>query len=110
RAALLVLGAVMNEAEVRRMDIGAVAGPQAFVGRHRLPSREDRSGNRAPGSRERQKRGRVIEPMLPFAARGLVPGRGRFRRDYFAGAGRARGFSEDGPVRSARIGTAAVGF
>ena len=100
----------MNEAEVRRMDIGAVAGPQAFVGRHGLPSREDSSGNRAPRSRERQERGRVIEPMLPFAARGLAPGRGRFRCDFFTRAGRARGFTENGPTLSRSVGTAAGGF
>src|SRR5215471_12536183 len=110
RAAVLVLGPVMNEAEARRMDIGPIAGPQALVGRHRLPSREDGSGNRAPGSRERQERGRVIEPMLPLAARGLVPGRGRFCRDSFTRAGRARSFTEDRPRPFPSVGTAAGGF
>src|SRR5215471_11778104 len=108
RAAVLVLGPVMNEAEARRMDIGPIAGSQALVGRHRLPSCEDGSGNGAAGSRERQERGRVIEPMLPWA--GLVPGRGRFRPDPFARAGRARGFTEDRPRPFRSVGTAAGGF
>jgi hypothetical protein len=79
RAAVLVLGPVMDKAETGRVDVGAVAGPHALVGRHRLPSREHGSGNRASGSRERQERRRVIEPMPSLAAGGLVPGSGRFR-------------------------------
>src|SRR5262245_28104878 len=94
----------MNEAETRRVDIGAIAVPQALVGRRRLPSREHGSSNGASGSRERQKRGRVIKPILFRPARGFVPGSGRFCPICFTIAGRARCLIEDGLILSGSIG------
>src|SRR5262249_46257726 len=98
---------VMNEAEIRRVDIGAIAGPQSLVGRRRLPSREYGSGNGASGSRERQERGRVVEPMLSLPARGFVPGAGRFCP---TSAGRARCLIDDGPILSGSVGTVVSGL
>ena len=57
----------------------AIAVAQALVGCRRLPSREHGRGNGASGSRQRQKRGRAIMPMLSLCARGFVPSRGRFQ-------------------------------
>jgi len=74
RAAVLVLSPVMNEAEIRRVDVGAIAVPQALVGGRRLPSREYGRGNGAAGGRERQERGRVIKPMLFRLARSFGSG------------------------------------
>src|SRR5262249_27372863 len=104
RAAALVLGPVMNEAETRRVDIGAIAVPHALVGRRRLPAREHGSGNGASGGRERQKRGRVIKPMLSLA------GSARFCPMSFTGAGRVRCLIDDGPILSGSIGTLVGGF
>src|SRR5262249_37175919 len=100
----------MNEAEIRRVDIGAIAVPQSLVGRGRLPSREYGSGNGASGSRERQERGRVIKPMLSLPARGFVPASGRCRPISFTSARRARRLIGDGPVLSGSIGTVVDGF
>src|SRR5262245_14795785 len=110
RAAALVLVPVMNEAEIRRVDIGAIAVPQSLVGRRRLPSREYGGGNGASGSRERQERGRVIKPMLSLPARGFVPASGRCRPISFTSARRARRLIGDGPVLSGSIGTVVDGF
>src|SRR5262249_6997735 len=100
----------MNEAEIRRVDIGAFAVPQSLVGRRRLPSREYGGGNGASGSRERQERGRVIKPMLSLPARGFVPGGGRFRPMSFTRARRARCLIDDGPVLPGSVGTVVGGF
>jgi hypothetical protein len=75
RAAALVLGPIMNEAEIRRVHIGAIAVAHALVGRRRLPPREDGGGNGASGSRERQERGRIIKPMLLGPPVALLLGR-----------------------------------
>src|SRR5262245_49466253 len=100
----------MNEAEIRRVDIGAIAVPQSLVGRGRLPSREYGGGDRASGSRERQERGRVIKPMLSLPARGFVPGSGRFCPTSFTSAGQARCLIDDGPILPGSIGTVVGGF
>src|SRR5215467_117768 len=110
RAAALVLVPVMNEAEIRRVGIGAIAVPQSLVGRRRLPSREYGGGNGVSGSRERQERGRVIKPMLSLPARGFVPASGRCRPISFTSARRARRLIGDGPVLSGSIGTVVDGF
>src|SRR5262249_61688914 len=100
----------MNDAAIRRVVIGAIAGPQSLVGRRRLPSRQYGGGNGASGSRERQERGRVIKPMLSLPARGFVPGSGRFCPISFTSAGLARCLIDDGPILPGSVGTVVGGF